>query len=125
MFQIFNYRFNSELPTVITVRGPLHRLDEGLRTRLENAEGFSNVFALVQYNTRLNRRIGDLPVEMNERMTFDNFDDNGGQTTTLDQQSSLAQAKRTAINFSLDPEGWLLYTGPSGSGKTHLAVAIG
>ena len=125
LFQIFNYRFNSELPTVITVRGPLHRLDEGLRTRLENAEGFSKVFALGQYNTRLNRRIGDFPVEMNERMTFDNFDDKGGQTTTLDQQSSLAQAKRTAINFSLDPEGWLLYTGPSGSGKTHLAVAIG
>jgi len=125
LFQIFNYRFNSELPTVITVRGPLHRLDEGLRTRLENTEGFSRVFALGQYNTRLNRRIGDLPTEMTQRMTFESFDEKGGQTASGDQQASLSQAKKTAMNFSLDPEGWLLYTGPSGSGKTHLAVAIG
>ena len=125
LFQIFNYRFNSELPTVITVRGPLHRLDEGLRTRLENTEGFSRVFPLGQYNTRLNRRIGDLPTEMPHRMTFESFDEKGGQTATGDQQASLSQAKKTAMNFSLDPEGWLLYTGPSGSGKTHLAVAIG
>ena len=125
LFQIFNYRFNSELPTVITVRGPLHRLDEGLRTRLENTEGFSRVFALGQYNTRLNRRIGDLPTEMTQRMTFESFDEKGGQTASGDQQASLSQAKKTAMSFSLDPEGWLLYTGPSGSGKTHLAVAIG
>ena len=30
LFQIFNHRFSAQLPTVITVRGPLERLEEGL-----------------------------------------------------------------------------------------------
>jgi DNA replication protein DnaC len=124
LFQIFNHRFNAQLPTVITVRGPLERLDEGLRTRMESADGFSRAYRLGQYNTRLARRIGDLPADMARRMTFDSFDPRGGRAATSEQQASLAQARRAAETFASHPEGWLLYTGPSGCGKTHLAVAI-
>ena len=124
LFQIFNHRFNAQLPTVITVRGPLERLDEGLRTRMESADGFSRVYRLGQYNTRLARRIGDLPADMARRMTFESFEPRGGRAATPDQQASLTQAKRAAETFASHPEGWLLYTGPSGCGKTHLAVAI-
>ena len=124
LFQVFNHRFNAALPTVITVRGPLQRLDEGLRSRLEATEGFSKVLPLGQYNTRLARRIGDLPDEMRRRMTFENFDVRGGQNATRRDQESLQRAKQAAETFAVDPEGWLLFTGPSGSGKTHLAAAI-
>ena len=124
LFQIFNHRFSAQLPTVITVRGPLERLDEGLRTRMESADGFSRVYRLGQYNTRLARGIGELPGDMTRRMTFESFDPRGGRAATPDQQTSLAQARRAAETFASHPEGWLLYTGPSGCGKTHLAVAI-
>jgi len=124
LFQVFNHRFNAALPTVVTVRGPLQRLDEGLRSRLEAAEGFSNVVRLGQYNTRLARRIGDLPDDMRRRMTFENFDVRGGRNSTAKDQESLQQAKQAAETFAADPEGWLLLTGPSGCGKTHLAAAI-
>ena len=124
IFQVFNHRFNAALPTVITVRGTLQRLDEGLRSRLEAADGFSSVVRLGQYNTRLARRIGDLPDGMRRRMTFENFDVMGGQNATRRDQESLQRAKHAAETFAMDPEGWLLFTGPSGSGKTHLAAAI-
>ena len=124
LFQVINHRFNQSLPTVITVRGPLQRLDEGLRTRIESDGGFSRVFLLGQYNTRLARRIGDLPTEMQQRMTFASFDVRGGHGATRRDRESLERAKSTAETFAADPDGWLLLTGTHGSGKTHLAVAI-
>ena len=124
LFQVFNHRFNAALPTVITVRGPLQRLDEGLRTRMETAEGFSRVLSLGQYNARLGSGIGDLPAEMQRRMTFASFDNRGSRKATKEDQESLQRANEAAERFAADPDGWLLFTGPRGCGKTHLAVAI-
>jgi DNA replication protein DnaC len=123
LFQVFNHRFNAHLPTVITIRGPLERLEEGLRTRMEVAEGFSRVFQLGQYNTRLARRIGDIPGGM-LRMNFTNFDPRGGQRSTPEQQASLEHARNAARKFAADPNRWILFSGVHGVGKTHLAVAI-
>ena len=123
LFQIFNHRFNSQLPTVITIRGAIERLDESLRSKMEAAEEFSQVFQLGQYNTRLARRIGDIPAGM-LRMNFTNFDKTGGVTASRDQQSSLEYALKSARNFANDPNRWILLTGPHGCGKTHLAVAM-
>ena len=36
LLQIFNHRFNERMPTVVTIRGPLERLEEGIRSRLQN-----------------------------------------------------------------------------------------
>jgi DNA replication protein DnaC len=124
LFQVFNHRFNAALPTVITVRGPLQRLDESLRTRIEAAEGFARVHHLGQYNTRLARRVGDVPEQMQGRMTFASFDIRGGRNATRKDRESLQRAKQAAENFAADPDGWLLFTGPRGCGKTHLAIAI-
>ena len=124
LLQIFNHRFNAGLPTVITIRGPLQRLDEALRSRIESANGFSRVYQLGRYNTRLARAIGDLPPEMRRRMIFDNFDPRGGRNASEKDRESLQRAKQAAETFAAEPDGWLLFTGPAGSGKTHLAVAI-
>ncbi len=124
LFQVFNHRFNASLPTVITIRGPLQRLDEALRSRIEGADGFCRVLNLGQYNTRLARRLGDVPEEMRQRMTFANFDVRGGRNASRKDQESLQRAKQAAETFAAGPEGWLLFTGPRGSGKTHLAIAV-
>ena len=124
LLQIFNHRFSAGLPTVITVRGPLQRLDEALRSRIESVDGFSRLYQLGRYNTRLARAIGDLPPEMRRRMTFENFDPRGGRNASEKDRESLQRAKLAAETFAGDPDGWLLLTGPAGSGKTHLAVAV-
>ena len=124
LFQVFNHRYNAALPTVITVRGPLQRLEDGLRTRMESAQGFSRVLELGQYNTRLPRRIGDIPRAMLQRMTFPAFDPGRGRTASGKDRESLERAKDAAQRFADHPDGWLLFTGPHGCGKTHLAVAV-
>ena len=129
LFQVFNHRFNAALPTVVTVRGQMQRLDESLRTRLEDSQGLSTagsrVFQLSRNNSRLTRRIGDLAEDMQQRMTFSSFDSNGGLNASQEDRESLTLAKASAEAFVDSPEGWLLFTGPRGCGKTHLAVAIG
>ena len=99
-------------------------MDEALRSRIEAAESLCRVFQLGQYNTRLARRIGDVPDEMRQRMNFITFDVKGGRYASRKDQESLQRAKQAAETFAAEPEGWLLFTGPRGSGKTHLAVAI-
>lgn len=124
LFQIVNHRFNAQLPTIITVRGQTERLDEALRTRIETANGFSRVFQLGEYNTRLARSIGNIPDEMLRGMTFAKFDTRGANETTPEQQGYLTNAYRQAMMFASYPNGWIMFSGPPGSGKTHLAVAI-
>jgi DNA replication protein DnaC len=123
LFQVINHRYNNSLPTVLTVRGPLTKLDESSRTRLE-AEGRSTVLQLGHFNSRLALGIGEVRPEMLSRMTFADFDVAGGLGATRKDQEEIARALHAAQTFATFPEGWLLFTGSRGSGKTHLAVAI-
>ena len=129
LFQVFSSRFNACLPTVVTVRGSLQRLNEGLRTRLESPDGLSGmpcrVFTLGQYNIRLARGIGELPPAMQRRMTFDGFDTAGGERARREDRESLQLAKTAAQTFAANPKSWVVFNGQRGCGKTHLAVAIG
>ena len=124
LHQIISHRFNESLPTIITVRGPLERLEEGLRTRMESRTGFSQVYKLGEYVPRLAGRIGAITEEMRQANTFENFDVFGRPDTGLAGRESLARAWRAAKAFAEAPAGWLLITGERGCGKTHLAVAI-
>ena len=124
LFQIISHRFNAELPTIITVRGPLERLEEGLRTRMESYGDFSRVFRLGEHNTRLARRIGNIPGDMQRRMTLESFNVAGSGSATDGDRATLYRAWQGATAFAANPEGWLLLTGPYGCGKTHLAVAV-
>ena len=129
LFQVFSSRFNACLPTVVTVRGSLQRLNEGIRTRLESPDGLSGmscrVFTLGQYNIRLAQGIGELPPAMQRRMTFDGFDTAGGERARREDRESLQIAKTAAQTFAVEPKSWLVFNGQRGCGKTHLAVAIG
>ena len=124
LFQIISHRFNESLPTIITVRGPLERLDEGLQTRMQPQSGFSRILRLGDHNTGLARRIGSIPEDMHRRMTFESFDVYGRSDTNQAGRESLVRAWQAAKSFADNPDGWLLFTGPRGCGKTHLAIAI-
>ena len=124
LFQVINHRYNNALPTVVTVRGPLQRLDDSLRTRLEGTDGTATVVQLGNFNSRLVLGIGEVRPEMLQRMTFKNFDTLGGPGASPQDQESLDRVMHTAQSFAAEPEGWLLLSGPRGCGKTHLAVAI-
>ena len=95
-----------------------------MRTRIESAQGFSQVLELGRYNTKLPRRIGDIPVAMLQRMTFPVFDPGRDRAASGKDRESLERAKDAAQRFATHPDGWLLFTGPHGCGKTHLAVAV-
>ena len=123
LFQVINHRYNNDLPTVVTIRGQVNRLNESLRVRME-AEGRSTTLQLGHFNSRLALGIGEVRPEMLSRMTFADFDVAGGLGATRNNQDELYRALHAAQTFATFPEGWLLFTGSRGSGKTHLAVAI-
>ncbi len=71
-----------------------------------------------KYEDYLNYKdLGDITLPMLKKMTFKNF-------KTIQENSNLSEAKDVSINFSKNPDGWLLLTGATGVGKTHLSVAI-
>ncbi len=123
LFQVFNHRFNAALPTVITVRGPLQRLDEGIRSRLESG-GLSHIYTLAQRTPDILQKVGPLSDVMLRDMTFQSFDPKGSGRADEQDRASLQNALDLAKAFASFPDGWLLFTGPNGCGKTHLAVAI-
>lgn len=57
-------------------------------------------------------------------MSFDNFNVQGRMGLGEDQVRSLTFALNTALQFSSDLKGWLVFQGGYGCGKTHLAAAI-
>ena len=121
LFQVINHRFNSMLPTVFTVRGPLQRLDEGVRTRLES---MSVIYPVGQPDTDLFQGKLGLSEHMLERMTFESFKMGREVRGDRQERETLAKAYEKARGFAESPKGWLLLIGLNGRGKTHLAVSI-
>ena len=122
LFQVFNHRFNAALPTVITLRGNLKQIDEGLATRLQSPQ-LSQVYSLGPGGTSSFQQFGGLDPELRHQMTFAAYDVSG-MNANQRQRSTLEAAFRAAQAYAKDPHGWLLLTGSNGCGKTHLAVSI-
>jgi DNA replication protein DnaC len=127
LFQILNYRYINQLPTVVTTNMLLEEIEGRMRSRLSDPELVSYVQILAPDYRR--------PVEdssqhelsslhLHEAQTFGTFSlrkkENlpDADLKTLDQAFQLSQA------FAEDPQGWLVLMGTYGSGKTHLAASI-
>ncbi len=120
--QIFNRRANAELPTIVTTAAELREIDPYIASRLADPE-LGRVVELRGRSVEPSRRLGRVPPEMLERMTFDTFDTRGNDASA-EQRASLERAFATARGWADAPDGWLTMFGETGTGKTHLAVAI-
>ncbi|GAB4530778.1 MAG: hypothetical protein Kow0063_09270 [Anaerolineae bacterium] len=126
LFQIFNYRYNTRLPTVITSNLELEAIDIRIRSRLADTD-------LVQICTilapdfrgsgadQISAELSSLSLHSDQ--TFDTFSLREKELS-VEQVTSLQQAFAFARNYAENPEDWVLLTGGFGCGKTHLAAAI-
>ncbi len=119
--QILTFRYNTELPTIIILAGPLADLDDRLKTRLTDAR-LCHVYEFQEDQSQ--GYFGWSPeFEAQKKMTFEAFD---WRRVNLpyEQRQNLAEAFRNAMEFAKSPEGWLILQGVNGCGKTHLAAAV-
>jgi len=124
LYQIFNHRYNANLPTVVTSNVEMDRFDPRIRSRLSDR----NMVNRVVINSPDFRRdewdrtsISSLPQHRNKTFsTFDMRKSNVGPQ----HLRSLEEALTASKEFAQLPKGWLILVGAPGCGKTHLAAAI-
>ena len=120
--QLLNYRFNSSLPTVITLNVAVDELEENLRYRFGEKK-LCNVLALAEKSDASLELEWSPEFKLQKSMTFENFDWRR-MNLPEEQRENLEKAFRLALDFAKSPEGWLVFNGVTGCGKTHLAAAI-
>ena len=126
LFQIFNYRYNALLPTVVTTNLGLDEIDPRLRSRLADP-GMSTLVTILAPDFRLGG--GDVhrsplsSLTLLGDLTFERFDLRENDLLA-EERANLKRAFDLCRAYAAEPEGWLLLAGDYGCGKTHLAAAI-
>ncbi|MFW6182803.1 MAG: ATP-binding protein [Chloroflexota bacterium] len=127
LYQIFNYRYNARLPTVITTNVELESVELRIRSRMVDP----SLADIIHISAPDFRRAG-VDQETSELSTlnlltdmrFDNFDLRQKELPRS-QAENLRRAYQTAREYAESPDGWLVfYSVAYGNGKTHLAAAI-
>lgn len=120
--QLIDYRFNAQLPTVITTDVPIDEFEERLRGHLTDSE-LCQIYVIQSSSPSYLEDIGGLELDLLRKMTFENFDYKRLNLPS-EQRQNLEQAFRIASDFAQSSQGWLVFHGVNGCGKTHLAAAI-
>ena len=120
--QILNFRYNGQMPTVITSSIPLDELESNLECHLNDPD-LARAYTIKKISDRELEQFGGLELELIRRMSFDNFDYRR-MNLSAEERQNLGQAYNVAYDFARSPQGWLVLLGQNGCGKTHLAAAI-
>jgi DNA replication protein DnaC len=126
LFQLLNFRYNAQLPTVITTNQELEEIDLRLRSRLADVT-LCQIITITAPDfrqsgaNRIESELSTLHLHRDQR--FDNFDLRERELGR-EGRDALRAAYETCRHYAEAPEGWLVLTGDYGSGKTHLAAAI-
>lgn len=124
LFQVLNYRYNGQLPTVFTCSVPLDELDERIRTRISDPT-LCRIHMLEDGPGRQRSLPDPLTLPLLRGMTFATFQRKAAPPQITEKVSrNLQNVYTAALKFAEDPEGWLVLLGETGSGKTHLAASI-
>ncbi len=121
LFQLFNARYNSRLPTVVTTNRSLDDFDERLRVRLTDPD-LTHICHVQPPQSATLQRLSAVQEVLTD-LRFENFDPEG-HCVREDQKASLREAFEATVHFAANPAGWLVLQGGYGCGKTHLAAAI-
>lgn len=127
LYQIFNYRYNARLPTVITTNAELESLEPRIRSRVVDPS-LVQVVHILAHDFRgagMGKDHSDLStLNLHGDKTFANFDVRESELPR-GEGDNLRRALQTARDFAADPQDWLVFNSVAyGNGKTHLAAAI-
>jgi len=125
LFQLFNYRYNAQLPTVITTNLELGKIDLRISSRMRDME-LSREIKIESGDVRRATFYGysDLSIlNLYKDKLFNTFQPNRPDLTP-DAYENLLKAFNYARTFAQNPRNWLIFMGEYGCGKTHLAAAI-
>lgn len=123
LFQLLNFRYNAQLPTVITTNQSLEDLDERLRSRLSDPN-LVRIVTITAHDFRGDGGKTELStLELHRDQRFDNFSLRE-RDLAREQRDAIRMAFETTRHYAEAPEGWLILSGSYGIGKTHLAAAI-
>jgi DNA replication protein DnaC len=128
LFQIFNYRYNTRLPTVVTSNSDLESIDIRIRSRLTDPD-LVHIYAILAPDFRNSGAdqtgAGLSSLSLHADQTFDTFSLRKREKgIDAKQRESLQEALAFARHYAENPEDWVLLAGGYGCGKTHLAAAI-
>ena len=125
LYQIFNYRYNARLSTVITTNCELEEIEPRIRSRL-NSPDLVHIVGITAPDYRASgmdvnqSELSSLGLHLDE--TFSSFvvdrDD-----VEPDERENLHRVFRAVQEYARNPQGWLVLNGTYGCGKTHLAAA--
>ncbi|WP_048893975.1 ATP-binding protein [Dehalococcoides mccartyi] len=120
--QLLTYRFSQELPTIITLSTTITELDPRIQSRLLD-KSLSRVYPVAAHPEDNLEYRWDNALALQKKMTFENYDHKRANLTA-EQRQNIDAAYNLALEFSRNPESWLVFQGETGCGKTHLASAI-
>jgi DNA replication protein DnaC len=126
LFQLLNYRYNAQLPTVITTNRELEEIDPRVRSRLADTT-FCKIVTLLAPDFRQGgvdtNGSGISNLAHYGEMTFESFNLRDDELKG-DARTNLRRIVFTAKDYAENPHGFIVFTGEYGCGKTHLAAAI-
>lgn len=126
LFQLFNYRHNAQLPTVITTNRELEELDPRVRSRLADTT-FCKIITIRAPDFRqggIDTNGGGMSsLAHYGEMTFETFDLREDELKG-DARTNLRRIVFIAKDYANHPQGFIVLTGEYGCGKTHLAAAM-
>jgi DNA replication protein DnaC len=122
LYQVFNYRYNARLPTVVTSNRLLEEIDPRLRSRMSDPE-LCQIYRIVNRDVRSSGHGDQLSsLHLYADKTFQSFKHR--PELPKEEQQNLEGAVAMARQFAETPENWVVFVGEHGCGKTHLATAI-
>jgi DNA replication protein DnaC len=127
LYQIFNFRYNARIPTIVTTNEELEAIDIRVRSRMVDPS-LTQIIHIAAPDFRLagvDQQQSDLSsLNIHTDKTFENFDLRQRELPRADADN-LRRAFEAAVDFAENPADWLVFNSIGyGNGKTHLAAAI-